>query len=167
MDMLLFDFAQAAAVQGWTAIDDRVMGGLSRSALSHDTAGHARFQGEVRLDHGGGFASVRSPTGGFGLHGAGACVIEVRGDGRHYKLSLFTDDGFDSPNHQAGFAPAGTAWQAIRLPLPSFRATYRGRLLPGAPPLDPAHIRQVGLMIAGGQAGPFVLEIRSIRLVPG
>lgn len=165
--MLLFDFAQAAAVQGWTAIDDRVMGGLSRSALRHDAAGHARFEGEVRLDHGGGFASVRSPTGGFGLHGAGACVIEVRGHGRSYKLRLFTDDGFDSPNHQAGFAPTGSAWQAIRLPLQAFRASSRGRELPGTPPLDPARIRQVGLMTADRQAGPFVLEIRSIRLGPG
>lgn len=166
MDKKLFDFAQAAAVQGWTAIDDRVMGGLSRSALRHDAAGHARFEGEVRLDHGGGFASVRSPTGGFGLHGAGVCVIEVRGDGHRYKLSLFTDDGFDSPNHQAAFAPAGGAWQAIRLPLQAFRASFRGRELPGAPPLDPARIRQVGLLTADRQAGPFVLEIRSIRLGP-
>ena len=30
-----------------------------------------------------------------------------------------------------------------------------------APPLDPARVRQVGLLIADRQAGPFALAIRS------
>jgi len=35
--------------------------------------------------------------------------------------------------------------------------------VPGAPPLDPARVRQIGLMIADRQAGPFALAVRSIR----
>jgi hypothetical protein len=164
MARLLFRFDDARSVHGWTAIDDRVMGGVSRSRLRHDTAGHAVFEGMVSLERNGGFASVRSAAGPLGLAGARDCVIEVRGDGRQYKLSLFTDDAFDAVSHQAAFTPAVDRWASIRLPVDTFQARFRGREVGGAPVLDPGRIRQVGLMIADGQAGPFALAVRSIRL---
>ncbi len=161
---LLFDFTDASAVQAWTAIDDRVMGGVSRSRLRHDPAGHAVFEGTVSLERNGGFASVRSSSGPRGKPHATACVIEVRGGGKQFKLSLLTDDGFDSLNYQDSFTPDSDDWQTIRLPLAAFRASFRGRDVPGAPALDPARIRQVGLMIAARQAGAFALDIRRIGL---
>ena len=164
MFKLLFDFTDPHAVDTWRAIDDRVMGGVSRSRLRHHTAGHAVFEGDVSLAQNGGFASVRCDAVPLGMRGAVDCVIEARGDGRHFKLSLFTDDGFDAPSYQAEFTPPAHVWQSIRLPLQMFRATFRGREVPGAPTLDPAHIRQVGLMIAGRQTGTFALALRSIRL---
>jgi hypothetical protein len=66
--------------------------------------------------------------------------------------------------HQASFTTMGHDWQTIRPPLSAFRASFRGRDMPGAPALDPASIRQVGLLIAGRQAGPFALDIRRIGL---
>jgi hypothetical protein len=163
--MLLFDFSDPLAVDTWRPIDDRVMGGVSRSRLRHDPAGHAVFEGELSLERNGGFASVRCSPGERGHAGAEACLIDVRGAGRQYKLSLLVDDGFDSVSHQAGFAPAGSGWQTLRLPLSAFRASFRGREVPGAPPIDPARIRQVGLMIAARQAGPFALDIQRIALL--
>jgi NADH dehydrogenase [ubiquinone] 1 alpha subcomplex assembly factor 1 len=162
--LLLFDFRDPAAVNDWTAIDDRVMGGVSRSRLRHDAAGHAVFEGEVSLERNGGFASVRSSPGARGKPGSSACLIEVRGGGKQFKLSLLTDDGFDSLNYQCSFANDSNDWQTIRQPLGAFRASFRGRDVQGAPALDPARIRQVGLMIAARQAGPFTLEIRRISL---
>jgi hypothetical protein len=164
MTTILFDFSMPDAVQAWSAIDDRVMGGVSRSRLRHDPAGHAVFEGEVSLARNGGFASVRSSPMALGHAGAAACVIEVRGDGKQFKLSLFADDGFDSPSYQGSFTPLGGRWQTLRLPLPDFRASFRGREVPAAPALDPGRIRQVGLLIAARQAGPFKLDIRSIAL---
>lgn len=164
MPALWFDFADPAAVAPWSPVDDRVMGGLSRSHLRHDAAGHAVFEGEVSLARQGGFASVRSAPAARGRHGATACVIEVRGDGRRFKLNLRTDDGVDSLHHQASFQPAPGSWQTLRLPLALFRASFRGREVPGAAALDPARIRQVGLMTADRQAGPFSLSIRRISL---
>ena len=58
----------------------------------------------------------------------------------------------------------GGGWQILQLPLANFRATFRGREVPGAPALDPACIRQVGLMIAERQSGAFALAIRRISL---
>ena len=162
--LVLFDFRDSAATNEWTAIDDRVMGGVSRSRLRHEPAGYAVFEGEVSLARNGGFASVRSSPGTRGKRGATACVLEVRGNNKQFKLSLLTDDGFDSLNYQCGFAPAGDDWQTIRLPVTAFRATFRGRDVPGAQALDPARIRQVGLMIAARQSGPFALHIRRIGM---
>ena len=160
----LFDFSEPRTVNAWHAIDDRVMGGISQSTLRQDPAGHAVFEGTVSMERNGGFASVRSSPGERGLAGAKACLIELRGDNKQFKLSLLTDDGFDSLNYQASFAPKGTDWQTLHLPLADFRASFRGREVTGAPPLDPARIRQVGLMIAARQAGAFALDIRRIGL---
>jgi len=74
MAKLLFDFDDRSAVDGWHAIDDRVMGGVSCSRLRHDPAGHAVFEGEVSLAQNGGFASVRSEAGPLGMRGAVDCV---------------------------------------------------------------------------------------------
>ena len=144
------------------------MGGISRSRLRHDPAGDAILEGVVSLESNGGFASVRSRPAARGLPGAGTCLNELRGDNKQFNLSLLTDDGFDGLNYQAIFAPAGADWQTLNLPLADFRASIRGREVSNAPALDPARIRQVGLMIAARQAGPFELHIRWLSLArPG
>lgn len=163
MTWLLFDFSDPAAVTEWKAIDDRVMGGVSSSRLRHDPAGHAIFEGIVSLERNGGFASIRTTPDNGGKPGAQTCSIEVRATGKRFKLNLLTDDAFDSVNYQVSFTPE-PAWQTLHFPLPTFRATIRGREVPGAPALDPTRIRQVGLMIAERQAGAFALEVRRIGL---
>ena len=121
---MLFDFGNPGSVNDWAAIDDRVMGGVSRSRLRYDPEGHAVFEGQVSLERNGGFASVRSSPGARGKPGAVTCAIEVRGGGKQFKLNLLTDDGFDSLNYQCGFTPNGDDWQTIQLPLRAFRATF-------------------------------------------
>jgi hypothetical protein len=113
------------------------------------------------LAWGGGFASVRRrrPTSRCLARPA---LLEARGDGRRYKLNLRTDDSFDGINYQAAFTPAADGWSLLRLPIADFRPRFRGRTLDAAPPLDPARVRQVGLMIADRQPGPFTLALRSI-----
>jgi len=86
MPKLLFDFADPRAVEAWHAIDDRVMGGQSRSCLRHDPSGHAVFEGVVSLERYGGFASVRSGPGECGQTAAAECLIELRGETRPVQL---------------------------------------------------------------------------------
>jgi hypothetical protein len=160
---LLFDFRDSGTVAEWHAIDDRVMGGVSSSRLRHDPAGHAVFEGNVSLDRNGGFSSIRSTPADRGRPGAQTCFIEARTTGKRFKLNLLTDDTFDMINYQASLSPSAT-WQTLRIPLSTFGATFRGRGVPGAPALDPARIRQVGIMIAERQAGAFALEVRRIGL---
>ncbi len=158
----LFRFDGAASVVDWSAIDDRVMGGQSQSRLRHDGAGHAVFEGVVSFANNGGFASVRSRPRDFAATGAASILLEVLGDGRCYKLSARTDDDLDGVSYQARFQPPADEWTVVRLPLPEFEPTYRGRNLSGAGPLDPARIRQFGLLIADRQSGIFSLKLRSI-----
>jgi NADH dehydrogenase [ubiquinone] 1 alpha subcomplex assembly factor 1 len=159
----MFDFSDRDAVAEWDAIDDRVMGGVSSSRLRHDPAGHAIFEGNVSLERNGGFASIRSKPTNRGKPDAHTCFIEARATGKRFKLNLLTDDAFDSVNYQASFTPEPT-WQTLHIPLANFRAAFRGREVPGASALDLARIRQVGLMIADRQAGPFAVEVRRIGL---
>lgn len=160
----LFDFADPVEAEAWEPIDDRVMGGVSCSRLRHDPAGHAVFEGNVSLERNGGFASVRSGPADRGKADAQFCILEVRGDARRFKLNLLTEDAFDGLNYQASFTPDPDRWQSLRIPLAEFRPSFRGREVSGAPPLDPARLRQAGLMIAERQAGPFALAIRRISL---
>ena len=151
----LFSFEFESSVAQWNAIDDVVMGGVSHSRIRHDPAGHAVFEGTVSLENNGGFASVRSRPQDLSAPGAIGYVVEARGDGKRYKLTLRTDDAFDAVNYQASFdAPAGT-WTLVHVPLAEFRASFRGRPVPGAPALDPARVRQIGpLLRRQVQLGP-------------
>lgn len=159
MQRILFDFASPDGLLGWSAIDDAVMGGASASRLRHDPRGHAVFEGTVSRRNNAGFASVRCTPRALGAAGAAGYCMRVRGDGMRYKLNLRIDDDFDGVSYQAAFiAPAGP-WRDVRLPLAAFRAKFRGREVAGMGPLDPARVRQAGLMIGDGQAGAFMLEI--------
>jgi len=160
----MFDFSHASVVSGWSAIDDSVMGGVSASRLRHAPEGHAVFEGTVSLERNGGFASVRSRPQALGVGSAAHYIIEVRGDGKRYRLNLRTDDAFDGVNYQAAFdAPASDGWTTVTLPVERFVPSFRGRPVPSAPPLDPARVRQAGLMIADRQSGPFALAVRTLR----
>ena len=160
-----FRFDRAASVVGFAAIDDRVMGGCSRSQLRHDPAGHAVFEGQVSLQAGGGFASVRAPIGAVPDARAQGCQVELLGDGKRYKLGLRVDGDFDGLSYQAALAPPAGVWTVLQLPWTAFEPTWRGRPVPDAPALRPEALRQLGLLIGDRQAGPFALGLRSIILV--
>ncbi len=159
---LLIDFADPSAVALWNPINDGVMGGVSSSQLRHDPAGHAVFTGRVSFENNGGFASVRCQPRDLGRKDVTAYLLEVRGDGKRYKLNLRTDNGFDGINYQVRFDPPPGVWATCRLASADFLPTWRGKPVPDSPPLDVSRVRQIGLMIADRQEGPFELAIRSI-----
>jgi monofunctional biosynthetic peptidoglycan transglycosylase len=161
----VFNFADPAAVQGWRAIDDRIMGGCSLSRAEFVEGGGLRFRGVVSVDNGGGFASIRSPEAAYDLGDGTGLRLRVRGDGKHYQLGLRTDRFFDGISYQAGFFTESGGWLEIDLPFAGFVPTHHGRLLTNAAPLDPARIQSFGLFIAERQAGPFQLEVAEIFLM--
>lgn len=164
MTAVLFDFSDPRSVALWNPINDGVMGGVSHSQLRHDPAGHAIFAGHVSFENNGGFASVRCQPCDLGRQEVIAYLLEVRGDGKHYKLNLRTDNGFDGVNYQARFDPPAGIWTTCRLASADFLPNWRGRPVPDAPSLDTARLRQIGMMIADRQEGPFGLAVRSIAV---
>jgi hypothetical protein len=160
----LFDFDDGTDVASWHAVDDVVMGGVSRSAFEQAGAGIARFRGNVSLENFGGFASVRTPPRDWETAGAEAFLLRVRGDGKTYKFTIRTGDGFDGIQYQQRIAPVADQWCDVRLPVEWFVPTFRGRKVPFAPALDPAQVRAIGLMVSDQQAGTFDLLVDRIAI---
>ena len=158
---VVIDFLDPAQTLRWTSVNDRVMGGVSTSQAMATAEGMA-FSGVVSFENNGGFASIRALPCEYGLAGAIALVLRVRGDGKSYKFGIRTDTAFDGVQYQARFATQAGEWQDIRLPLNEFQPTFRGRTVQ-APTLDPARIRVFGLLISDRQAGPFRLVMESIQ----
>jgi NADH dehydrogenase [ubiquinone] 1 alpha subcomplex assembly factor 1 len=158
---LVIDFRDPAQTLRWTPVNDRVMGGVSTSQATATAEGLV-FSGMVSLDNNGGFASIRALPREYGLAGAIALVLRVRGGGKTYKFGIRTDDAFDGVQYQARFATQAGEWQDIRLPMTDFQPTFRGRTVQ-APVLDPGRMRVFGLLISDRQAGPFRLVVESIR----
>ncbi|MDF1800204.1 MAG: CIA30 family protein [Planctomycetota bacterium] len=163
---LLFDFMTAGREGDWVTVDDRVMGGRSRSGLALGPRGGAAFQGSLVLE-GGGFASVRSvPRAPVDLTASSAIELLVRGDGRTYQLRLRDRSTFDGIAWKAEFTPKHGHWQVVRIPLELFEPTFRGRLVRNAEPLELDSIKTFGLLLAGGGGGDFRLDLRWIRAAP-
>ena len=161
-------------------MDDVIMGGMSSSGLRYDAGAQAAcFEGNVTTDGGGGFASVRSQAwGGFALGAARGVRLLVQGDGRVYKLNAKSDGDVDGIMYQHDFPTTSgggddRAWQVVDLPFADFRPNFRGRMVPGRPPLRGDQVRQVGIMVskftdAGGvnpafRSGRFRLAVKWIK----
>jgi hypothetical protein len=162
VSVTLLDFDDDADLALWYPVNDAVMGGVSRSAFERAAPGVARFHGEVSLENSGGFASVRTPPREWNTAGARAFVLSVRGDGRTYKFTIRTGDGFDGIQYQQRFAPPAAQWCDVRLPVAQFVPTFRGRRVPFAPALDAAKVRALGLMVSDKQAGAFELLVARV-----
>lgn len=162
-ERMLFDFSIPEAIEGWSAVNDTVMGGVSQSRLAPAEEDSAAFQGVISLENFGGFATVRCPVGEYDLGGHKGIAVRVRGDGKRYKLFVKTNQPDDGYQYQADFATEDGAWQTINVPFEDFRARYRGGSMPLWPRLNPAKIKSLGFMIADKQAGPFRLEIAWLK----
>jgi len=156
---ILLDFDDPADVEAFSPIDDAVMGGLSSSRMVQAAHGIAAFEGSVSLENNGGFASVRSRPRDWGLAGATALVLRLRGDGKRYRVNLRTPDTPSAFRFEAPLELPAGQWHEIEVPISTLRARAFGRPVPLVGPPDPARVRQVGFMISDRQTGPFRLEI--------
>lgn len=159
------DFTLEGSPLSWQAIDDRVMGGLSKSELVLAPQGFSSFQGVVSLAQGGGFASVRAPLPQPFVEGSQALYVWVLGDGHRYKLVLRADGEWDGVSYQAAFQPPAGVWVEIRLSEAEFLPSFRGRPV-AAPALVLRRVRQIGFMIADRQAGRFALGLKRLADTP-
>jgi hypothetical protein len=159
----LFDFNSNVRFQNWRTVDDRVMGGVSRSRMIPQER-FASFQGNLSLENNGGFASVRSPELEERLDSVDEVKLKVRGDGRTYQLSIRTNRAFDGVRYRTSFETEDGVWEEVSLPLEDFNPTWRGRRVPGAPDLRAVDVRSFGLMVADKQDGQFRLDVESLSV---
>ena len=172
---VLFEFATAQSVNGWSSVDDSVMGGISASTttwVETDGSGALLFSGRMTTEQNGGFTSTLGPSDQrLGQIAAGATALGVSaiGDGRTYVMQLRAGrSGQD--RWIARFTPTSTTGASnatlVSIPIDSFAPVSRF-LRPITPnsPLDPSTIEQIGIYLIDEQVGNFRLAIEQITAI--
>ena len=159
---VVVDFTERDAVP-WSIVNDGVMGGRSTSKISLTNERTALFTGFVSLENNGGFASTRAAFQSLDLSAYEGVTLRVKGDGRRYQLRFRQDGAFDGVAYGVEFKTTPGEWTEVDLPFETFQATFRGYVPRGSGPLDPARIRQMGILIGDEKEGPFALEMDWVR----
>jgi NADH dehydrogenase [ubiquinone] 1 alpha subcomplex assembly factor 1 len=160
----VFSFgSQEEGLEGWATVDDRVMGGESKSkVMAIDAALH--WEGDLSLESNGGFVSVRSPWERGQLDKASKVVMKARGSKGVYAMRLATSQVYYEPTHQAFFEVDETSWTTFSWSLSEFETTVLGRAT--GERFDIANVDavgRIGIMKNDGNPGPFWLEVDFIR----
>ena len=164
---VLFDFDGSDSIEQWRTVNDGVMGGVSDGRRRLTNQGSIEFYGTLSLENNGGFASVRSQAGELRLDDGDVVVARVRGDGRRYYLNVRTNKPKMAFSYRAEFQTKAEEWQEIRIPVADLRATWFGRKIPGASPVDASSVNSIGFLLADKIPGPFELEIDWIKIASG
>lgn len=165
----LFDFSTTEfitdqGVEGWSVVNDTVMGGVSSGRLAVED-GVMFFSGELSLENNGGFASVRSPliepqSAEVWSNRVGPQIVFI-GDGRTWTVEVRTDD-VDGGWIASLPTTTGSTTEMV-LPWTSFEPVTRFlNPRPTDEPLDPRRILSVAFYLVDGIEGSFRLGIQSI-----
>ena len=156
-------FEDPKEINSWRIVNDGVMGGLSLSRVEIIDS-QLVFSGNVSLKNNGGFASTRR----VGLKSPASTEfirIRVKGDGKTYKLRLRDSRGWNGIAYSSRFTTEKDTWMEKTFYQSDFTPTKRGRVVPGAPPLNLNHVSQLGLMISDKQEGLFQIKVKEIEFV--
>ena len=160
----LFDFTGAEAAKEWQSVNDNVMGGVSEGKFKITDKKAMEFFGTLSLENNGGFASVRTKAKKLGLEKGDTLVVKVRGDGREYSLNLYLNRPLIAFSYRATVKTRKDEWIEVKVPLDKFEATSFGQVVRDAGAVKPEEINAVGFMLGDKKAGPFKMEIESIKV---
>jgi uncharacterized surface protein with fasciclin (FAS1) repeats len=161
----LATFESEDCLEAWTSVNDGVMGGISKGGFSRTEQGTLIFKGELSLENNGGFASIRMKPTPLDLSGMASLVVKAKGDGRTYWLELRAANQMAASSYRAYLPTKAGEWEEISVPLADFKLQAFGRELPSKA-LDAAAVTSVGITLADKKAGPFELEIESMKASP-
>jgi len=103
--------------------------------------------------------------GVMGGRSSGGPRFRVKSDGRTYKLTLRSDARYRgrTVSFQAEIpqTPIGE-WADVTVPFDSLQGSIFGRRVRGAR-FDKSEVRELGIIIADGQDGPFKLEVDWVK----
>ena len=162
-DDVLLPFGSGDFEDTWVTVNDGVMGGVSEGKVRLTDDNTLEFYGNLSLRNNGGFASVRSMPQELNVEDGNVLVARVRGDGREYFVNLY-EPGYNMAfSYRAPIKTVEGEWTEVRVPLEDFYATSFGRRVQ-AKDLNPAKVNSIGFLLSDKQAGPFRLEVESIRI---
>jgi Complex I intermediate-associated protein 30 (CIA30) len=173
----LFDFSEPNQdlLGAWMAVNDGVMGGVSESGLQI-VNGRAFFKGNVSIDRGGGFASIRTQNFNppLDLSNYQGISLKVRGSGagQRYKLFLRPSEQWDGISYGYSFDTNANSFSDLRIPFSNLMPVKRAKIVNDAPPLERRQVSSIQIMLSkfeydGGlnpsfRPGEFELELCSI-----
>lgn len=161
---ILFDFSGTEPAKGWQTVNDGVMGGVSEGKSKITDSKTMEFYGNLSLENNGGFTSVRTRPKDLGLAKGDTLIVKVRGDGREYSLNLYVPTQRPAFSYRATVKIKKDEWIEVKLPLEDFGATWFGRSVPDAGPVDADKVNALGFLLGDKKAGPFKLEVGWIKV---
>ncbi len=161
---VLFDFTGADAAKVWQNVNDNVMGGVSEGKFKITDKKTLEFFGTLSLANNGGFASVRTKAKKLGIEKGDTLIARVRGDGREYEMNLYVPTIQIAYSYRALFQTKKDEWIEVTLPFDKFEATSFGKVVKNAGQVNPTSVNGLGFMLSDKKAGPFKLEIESIKV---
>ena len=164
MPQTLFDFTGADPAKEWQNVNDSVMGGVSEGKFKITDTKTMEFLGTLSLANNGGFASVRTKAKKLGLEKGDTLVAKVKGDGREYHMNLSVPTFQIAYNYRAVFQTKKDEWIEVKLPLDKFEATSFGQVVKNAGQVKPTSVNGLGFMLSDKKAGPFKMEVESIKV---
>ena len=107
---------------------------------------------------------MRSKAKTLRLDKGDAVVAKVRGDGREYTLNLYLNKPLIAFSYRATIQTKKGEWVEVKVPLEKFEATSFGRVVKDAGAVKPDEVNALGFMVSDTMAGPFNLEVESIKV---
>ena len=156
---LSVDFSAPGSVAPWRIVNDGVMGGRSDGTRFHEDD-HLVFTGVINTN-GGGFSSIRANVRPGSLEGAEGLMLRLRSEGRAYRMTFRTSERWRgrSVSYQSPIPQTKSEnWTDVRVSFDDMRTSVFGRTVSAAP-FDPADVREIGIILADGEDGPFRLEL--------
>jgi len=160
-ESLVLSFSQEQDIDDWQIINDGVMGGLSVGEIRIENHNFI-FYGRVSTENNGGFTSVYRPVVKM-PEDLKSVKITVKGDGKPYQLRIRSNVTDYNIAYKITFATKANTLQTLSFNLADFQASFRGRVVSGAPALKADTISHVGYLIAAKQGGRFSLSTSSIE----
>lgn len=174
----IFDFTNPniSNLSLWSALDDVVMGGVSRSQFLGSIEG-ALFAGDVSTANSGGFASIRTRNiiPSLDLSKYKGIQLQVKGDGNRYKFIVRDQDSWDSVGYCYSFDTIKNQWITVTVLFSSLIPVFRAKTIADGAPLNTTEITSLQLMLSkfeyDGKLNPhfttgnFNLIIRSIKVI--
>ncbi len=146
----------------WNSINDKVMGGKSKSTARLTEDAYLIFEGMVSLENNGGFASIKSSRMDNLDEDITKCTVSFQGDGKTYHLRLYPKNYRNGVAYTKTFKTTQDSVQSITIFLDEMEAHFRGTKLPDLPKLKASEIAHIGFMIKDKQEGAFQLGIQDL-----
>ncbi|XP_043705016.1 probable complex I intermediate-associated protein 30 isoform X1 [Telopea speciosissima] len=187
----IFRFNSMEELKRWHLYSDSEYGGLSSASLEIKDAGNGLsgiFSGNLALDlaedskwrlNRSGFCGMRSKkfNGFIDLDAYDTLALKIKGDGRSYISTIYTENWVNSPGQQEDnswqafvFVPKDN-WYIAKIPLDQYLPTWRGNVIDADLEMNPSRIVGMSLSVnaeggvPGAKSGPgdFKVEIDWIK----